>query len=991
MNKSISFIFAITLFYLLPCSAQSDYVGPAPGVLGPEPGIYGDSQILFPASLASGSTIRYRFSSKDKWKAFDRPLYLSAFPGEERSYNLDFILPNEENEIHLKYTIDKQAPEAPVFIEQRRDIASSLTLAIKGNEKVFISINGSSYSEYDSMNPPSFVSMEDRSTIVYASAYAMDDYGNLSKTASARYRLFPDKFNPSFEAPIIAVDTKIQVVDKPENIESRLTDIRGSALLEITCEPGTIPVAAVNSLEPFKLLSAFVELSGTNTCRVAIPFPWGYEEEILVYYGYRKDNILVIAKEPLRIRPVFEEAASITAPNTSSEPRININENIAHVDWPLSPWQIMYALDDKNYEAYNKPLSIQLKESKQNLFFYMTGPDGTKSDVLSVQIPEKLKNEPAYLEGLENGGRYGPFVLLKPPLGQKILYELHEGLETPAQLSAGSKVLDSKGLKIIGRPGEVVNYALRVAIASSQKELTTERLYFFSVDREAPPVPRIKDKLDSYSSDDAVLAFEKSDESIYVSVSDDGSGNFVLYEKPIIIPGSEEGRKVYTVRAYAEDKFGNRSQELKPVKISIDRSSIYVHPKGRAGAIGSPDDPMPKLEDAISAALSSGKRFIKLRGEFFVGKALKISSQLKISGSYDSNWDESIYERAIIKIQTAGNYAIYTENSKLELENLDIIAESDSSQSIINTIKGNISFKNVKISASGGQEKTAVKSIGSDLSLENTYIVMDNMLTGRAIETSNASILIKDSSILCTSKVSMFEAINLNSGSARIFGLRIEAEPGVAASALSAYSSMVNINSSFFFFSGKASSHRLIGVQSSTININSIYIDINMNGFAEVFSASQSSSLNIMHITALASAPKLTFVNSASSNFSLTNSIINAMGTGSILLRTDQALPEAAVIANCLWGFDTFLEGKNYPVSVKNIDGLNKLANAVPVNFLEAPVKTFKVTEKGIKRLSNTSACVDRAAYTIKVPEPDLFGQARKGRPDPADIGAEEL
>ncbi len=988
MSKRMGLIAGLSLFAILHCFAQGELSGPVAGILGSQPGTYAHDQILFPDSLASAYPIRYRFSQKDEWKAFDRPIYLSAFPGELRQYNLEFFLSGSEQVVKLAYNIDKQAPEPPLFGIPSGDAGNSVTILLDSKEDIFLSINGGPFSVYDKKNPPVFEAAASHSSIIHAEAYSMDVYGNCSRSVSTNYRLFPENFKPSFPFSLASSGWNIMVQDKAEDLSARLTDANGYLLLEVSCAFGTFPAAAVNAVNPFETVSAFSELSGSNTGKVTIAYPWGYENEITVHYGYRNGNTLVVAREPLRVKPAFSQAASIGPPSKPPAPLLRSSGESILVDWPQSPWQMMYSLDGTNFKAFSKPVNLPAAEAKNKLFYYASGSDKASSEVSSVELPAMADLSVPELLGLDNGATYGPSLYFKPATDKKLRYELVTGEEVPPALNADSQILDDKGLKLIGKPGRVVNYALRLGAVSDMAGLTPESLYFFSVDREAPPLPSLKNSPDSYLDDDFILEFEKQDGTIYVSVSEDGNGSFVPYKSPITINGSKDRNTRYIVRAYSEDEFGNRSREITPLKFMIDPSSVYVDSNGRKGAAGTPKDPMPGLEDALVLAQRLGKRFIKLRGQFLPEKSMDVYSSLSIYGGFDNEWKENPNEKASIKSAVAGNFLFVAENSSLDLRNLDIITMLESSKGVLSSINGNIALKNVSMSLSGGIEKTAIKALSSKIVIEDSFVFLDSMFTARAIDAADTVAKLKNCSISAASKLGMFEAINMNRGTAEISGLRIEAEPSLASSVLSAHSSVIKIGSSFLLLKGKQASQRIFAVQDSKLDVNSVYLDMNTDAFSEAISVLRNSHVNLLHLTAMINAPKLVFINLSASGLTLANSIVISGGTESVLIRADSPLPPAAVSANCLWGFTTFLDGKSYAAPIKSIELLNRTAKPDIASFLESPSRTFGSTEKGIRRLSISSLCVDGAVYKNDNNFPDLFGKDRGVHPD---IGAEEL
>ncbi len=999
---------------LAPCAAEPD-AGlaegrePVPGVIGPPPGRYGDTQVLLPASLAAGTVARYRFSPKDDWKPFDRPLYLSAFRGEHRRYELEFLSPGAGQPVGIAYEIDRLAPEAPSFSVPSGDSGASLTLALAGEGRPFLSVDGSPFAEYDPARPPRFVAPPDGTRVVAADAYAVDEAGNASRSVAGVWRLFPSGFTPSFSAPAAPAAPVVRRVEtgqaaSAKGLRASIEDARGSALLRVEAPAGAVPVAAVNApVDPSSQLpsaSAFAQLSAESSGLAVIPFPWGYDQPIAVHYGYRLGDDYIVAPEPLRLVPSFAEAASSAPPARPLEPVVRSDGERALLDWPESPWPVVVSVDGGAYERYRSPVLVELGGEAKAVAYYALGLDGSRSAEAVVTLPPRRRPSRPAVTGIAQGGRYGSGAQAFPAPGQRLRYELSEGGAEPPALSASSPVMDASGLRLPGRQGAVVGYSLRIAVdevpfGPAAERVVAERVVACVVDREPPPTPRLRESLGSYSSDDARLSFEPSAGVVYVSVSEDGNGPFARYDGPVTIAGSDEGRRRYVVRAYAEDEFGNRSPEAEPVRITIDRSSLYVDGSGRPGASGSPDDPMPRLDDAIDAALAAGKRFVCVRGSVVLGRPVSIASRLSVVGGHDEEWNQRPGRRSSVRASVPSGFALSVIGAELELRDLDLALSGDGAKGAVSAMGGSVLVSGCRLAMGGGIEKTALSLSGADLSLEGSGLELGDAVTARGIDLTGGRLLVSDSSIRCEPQAKMFEGIRLTDAEAELSGLRIEAAPALAASALGCTGSRVAIERSILSLAASASSCRAFGASASTLTARSLYLDVAGKGSAELFSLSNGSRLDAYHITAFMGAPKAAFLVSAASAASLRNSIVNAAGDRAVLVRSDTPLAAGSIDANCLWGLAAMVEGRPYPSAILDVGGLNALTSPSAANIAESPAVTFRAVEKGLRRLSRASACVNSGIVAIggaaATRGADLFGLSREGRADAPDRGAEEL
>jgi hypothetical protein len=970
-------------------------------VVGPASGVYSGTQVLLPTSLASGPVVEYRFKGQESWFVFDRPVYLSAFAGEERTYAIDFRSAESGLLSTLTYTIDMQAPDPPFFDSPPGDIESVLSLSLTGSGQIFVSIDGKPFEKYNPNDIRHFAAPPDATLTVRAVAYSADSAGNTSRTSAAIWRLSPQGIEPSFPLLISNDNLRVTMLENSPANFAEIIDLVGSARLTVKVPDDAIPLAAVNILDPSASLAAFAELSGSQAATSCIvPFPWGYEKEITVHYGYKRAGTLYIHPVPLRIKPRFPTEDSIVAPLASVPPKVRFEASTAFIEWPSSPWMIFVAFGNNDFTLYESPVALPLSEKPITFRYYSLGHNGARSATALHEIPSYRESITPEIAGVDDGRVYGTAVSVASIQKSAILYEFSEGDAFPHAVTPESPKLDTTPVRFEGRAGELVRYRMRLVTGlpdpgsgSQGTSVPSERFISFSIDRKPPETPKLAEGSQTYSASDSVVSFMPGSGNIFISVSEDGNGPFAQYNGPTIISGSDDGRKRYVIRAYAEDEFGNRSAEMQARHILIDRSSLYADPGGRPGASGSPDDPVAFLDDAVSLALSSGKKFIYIRGSMVLRKPVQIMGKLTISGGFDENWNESPSSMASIVIHfdsAQGVNAFKLDKGALSFSAVAISMFGDGASGLVDSHGGTLFFSNSTIDVSGGIEMVAIRASGASVNVSSSTIKLSDTVTGRGVDVNGGQLGLHDVSISCNGTVRMLDAVRVTDSNARIVGLRLDASPAQAMSGLNASRSSVTVERSVFSIRGGASSCRMFGASASSLSVSSTYLDTHWDGSCEVFSASNKATVSVAHVSAIVSSPRSVFMGASGSSYKIHNSIATFYGNSSVFVRSDSPVVEATIGANCLWGFNKLLDGASNAVDLSE---LNRFAASGKPNLSEDPSKIFYGEVKGLQRLSKSSICVDAGTMLEWGSMLDLLGSPRVSRQGKSlpDIGAEEL
>lgn len=965
--------------------------GPFPGVSGPPPGVYGSALLLIPDPAVVPAP-EYRFVGQTSWSTLDRPLLLSAFVGEERTYALELRRPPDQPQ-SLAYTIDRRPPEPPSFAVPSGFAGASLTMGLSGSDDICISVDGSAFVRFDPDSVQTFVSPADATRILHASAYCVDKAGNVSRMAQGVWLLAPAGVKPSISVGAGQAMLSIQSLTDAAGLGAELVDLDGSARLILRVPQGTHPIVAVNPVQPFSSIASYAELPDSvagAACEIA--YPWGYPSEIVVYYGYQSDGVLHIAPAPLRLSPRFSANQPVPVADTPLEPRIVAVSSGVTVEWPPSPLLVMVSVDGGEFKPYGGPMTLVTADVARQITYYVQDSSGSKSSTRSLQLPVARPAARAAIAGFEAGAVYGGSVLVRASNDQRIAYELTDDGSVPPPVTDKSALVPAGGLKLEGKAGSVVGYQLRLLPQNVGDGDVVERFVCFSVDRQPPPVPQLSTAIDP-SGVDQVIAFKPQEGNIFVSISKDGKAPFVRYDGPITMTGTDDGRMRYTIQSYAEDEFGNRSAPMAPLHLLVDRYSLYVDSGGAVGATGSPDDPMRYLDEAIALAAASDKRFIYIRGTVALRKPVTVERTLTIAGGFDADWNDSPSSVATITMRGGSALSspfVNVRGGNLGLEALSIAMGAEGSATAIHAELGTLSMRRVSMTAAGGTQIVALSANGSDISISGSSIDMSASASARGLDLQGNHLRIDGLSIGCASSVRLFEAIRLADMDATVTGLRIDASPDYALSGLFATRSSVNLSQAIFLVRGGSASCRLVGVDRGALDVSSSYIDSGWNGSAQVFSASDGATIRVAHVTTILDSPRTTFMDLSASYGSINNSIVQSRRGSTLLYRADSAPASGSIGANCLWGVGTYLSG---PAGATTLPELNRIAAPGTPNFIEDPAKTFAGLAKGVWRLSGASACVDGGEPVAWASRHDLFGSARvsaRGAARP-DVGAEEF
>jgi hypothetical protein len=857
-------------------------------------------------------------------------------------------------------------PELQQILSVLKNAGSKLDITLRGEGQFMLSVNGSAFFLFDPSKPVHLEAPADGSAIVSALAYALDEYGNLSMPTTASWRLSRME---SSSLPSLALSPSIReaprVLEKVDGLSLRVAAESGAnPLLVLDVPEGKIPVVSVQSSQSALTPASFVRLpSSAGRARAEVPVPWGYDLSLVVGYGYEDSSGLVLIDKTNTLRADFPYRGAPPPPARAPEPVVLQTYGLTVVSWPLALNEIHYSIGGSAFVRYEAPIILHYRgEVPYSLSYQAVNASGRSSPELKTLtvLPALV---PPVLSGIEEGRIYGQAPELQVTAANGVVrYEMTMDGSEPSPPGSTSPVF-AEATPWEGKDGVLVKYKVRLATVNKEGIVGPERVITFSVDRQAPPVPEPKELLPSFSIADLSLSLQVAEAgaAIFVSVTPDGSAQFQEYRDTLILAGSDDGSKTYVVRAYSVDVFGNRSAEMKPVAVQVDRVSIYVDPIGKLGALGTPDDPLPSLKDALLLSRGSGRRIIKLRGSHRIDSSIQVEGGLKLLGGYDENWASAPNERAGIHFiipLTAEKPGLTVRQGSLELGVVNLFGTASGVSSFIDAKDSALVLEQVSIEISGGLEVTAIKLDSSSIVMDNSAIQIRSVITARALDTTDSELILNNLLMAADASVRFFDTVRIVGGKTSLGNLRIEASPSLAFSGISLIGSQLTGSGIVFYISGGGSTLRLFNLNASTLVVDSLFGSVQWAGEAELFKLGSSSTLHLSHATFLAKAKRFTVIDHRESSWNIINSIFNVESPNSFFALGPSKPVPGAVSANCLWGFSVFLSSGSEQGSLAD---LNRYAVPGYANFLEEPAKTFIYTSKGVPRLAPVSSCIGAA------------------------------
>ncbi len=981
----------------------------------PASGLYSTDILIIPVALYSGIFLEYQFAGSDSWISLDTVLCLAAMAGEQRTYTLSFRQKNRSSsaQIQRSYVIDKKKPPEPVIMPPGNDIFGELKLEIASENTVFYSISPDiEFHKYDPENPGVFKAFPDVAQEIVVSAYAVDEAGNASIPALASYRLLAKDYLPSSSfQPIIkkAVGSNPVAVSAEDYpfVFSDLGYYNGFSLLGIQAQKELDQIYISIRDSPSSNFDDYIKVSLINgKGGMTIPFPSGYKKELFVFAGVLSNGILTVSSSGFSLSAsTIGNARGISF--ESSEPQIIPLSGNALLYWPESNNPIYYSLRGSQFLKYSGPVCISASSETIPLSWYAQDIWGNISSTKKMDLLIKKMRSAPQAFGIENSGVYGLPILVQAAGDGVVRYTLAEGSNPPPVTMASQAVSD--GISIPGEKKMLKKYTIRLVSFDADNKPGPDNLISFSIDRVDPIPPKIS--IARPPAFNAPLSIEFSATAgmkIFYAVSgssessESSESSFSEYQIPlefVPIPGI---RQNLTIRAYAENALGLRSEIGVASNIIVDSTSIYLDASLGINGCGSPYDPVATLSDALSLARLNNISRIYLRGAITVEQSLLIDKDMQFVGALDAAWQPSAIEKSSLDFSllmgTVFPYIMILE-AHVSFSGLDFFSDNAVGKKIFDLTDSSLTIENCEIAIAGGSDVNFVSQRKSSLSIKNTSMDFSGIIALRGILSVDSDSALYYCKIYTDSTIRLFEFFNGNGGNLLIHDSALQASPQLMFSGFVLENIEFTMQRSYFKILFGSATCRFLQANNSGITINSFFSEIDWNGNIENFSLQNNSRLSIYHSTLINSSHGLSFINASNSSFAVANCIINADARQASLVNANKIDESSFVLSNCIDGFSNLVEGF---FAVQSLDSLNSVFfkpntryfNFPVKNFQENPDKTFMPSAKGFRRLSPGSACIDSGLILFPLyRNNDIDNEivpSIRGKRLP-DIGADEL
>ena len=1009
---------------------------------------------LYPPDLSASSSKEtlFRFLPDGPLLLFDRPLTLSAAPGEERRYLVETksSASTADKSIRREYIIDKRAPQQP-----KVNLGSSVLA--KGSELAFTSEVGTqvryailsvdspassastlsrrefasdeantttAFLAYDSSHPPLLVPPAEDTRSITMIAFAQDEAGNRSSPLRVAYRAaapgmrieapkpesarLPISFGSSAQYP------PARLRSEPGRLELRfLRPIEGELLAAVeqstdeTDEAGG-KVAAELPREAFHPLAT----AGDDGV-LSLSCPYGWSGRVHIRLAIRDATGLrvspeIVSAEMKSLPPEASPRSFPPPPFLEAGP----SGGPCFVFFPSADRSLVYSIDGSPFVEYGEPILIEPDKSEGSTratvsisYKFLSGEADSPAEEFTTSLDLPPVPPIPRLEAPAFGALLAVPVNIRPLSAGVFRYEIAEGGVIPPEPNSASPPL-GEGLLVDCPEGSSRDVSIRVRGFAGKGAQTVggEGAFLrFSIDRTPPEAPALVEKLSTWYPQAVKVLFRSVPDRIFASISSDGaSADFMEVPGSLSLSGRSTTAVSYVLRAYSVDAAGNRSAEMKPVSVIVDRVSIYARatalsPSGdpvAKAADGSPDRPYPDLSSALAAADREGRRVIKLRGAFFAKGTIRPHSDLAIVGGYGEDWGPESGSRATIEVVASpGQPSVDLRSFGLALRGLAIAARG--SGAIFESENGRLEIEDSSVDASSPSELVIIRARDSKISLLSSSFLVSNALSCAIVEGKGVELKAQGSSFSASGQVKYYSGISLEGGTLSLNSCLVDSAATLGVSLLDLRRASAQADRCMFAARGGSGFLRIGLFDSIEGEIRNSRASVSWTGNATLFETTGNApAFTHVSFRASTSGGMLRFFSAVGGMPRLVNSIFSAEGGDAELLKADRKPLPGELAADCVFGFARYLTGA---FSITDLKGLNALNASLPSHAVgrvisESPVSTFVHSVKSGSGIAKASACVDAAlvlqgAYErdfLDYPRPSAFG---RGLPD---IGADE-
>jgi hypothetical protein len=963
--------------------------------------VSGKDLVLYPPERGES---KFRFLPSVDWIPYDRSLELSASQGEARVYLLQVDSGEGEDSPVMAYVVDKRRPSPPRAEPGSGVYRAQVDPALSAEEgaDVFWSLIGpgsapTGFTQYGETSKPSMKPPASGTATYSLLAYAADQYGNRSEPKRFVYRLA----EPSLSAEAPTPDTATPALTAKPGLSAPSVDTRpGRTDLVFYLPEGADLLVDIDPQEPPNSYEDFykVEASG-GVARLRLSCPYGWSSEMPVYFGTLKSGAALYNPDPVSVKLSYPpEERPLPAAPSAPELAADSEGRGAFCVFPSYDGDIYVSLDKGESVAYSGPIPIAQGKDKAFVSWYGVDRNAQRSETRSATLSLPTRVQEVALVGVEDGAVIGRDAALKPSAPATIRYEMRIDGTMPPEPKATSPLVGD-ALAVTCPPGEerfvVIRYRPFSGDAAGEGKILR-----FTIDRKPPEPPKPAEIQPTYTERSRSVSIEpgSGSSSVYASVAADGkSAGFAPIAGPIELSGAESGPVSYMIRAYGVDAAGNKSAEMKAISLVVDRSSVYAAEDGLERGDGTPDRPFRSLDDAIAAALASGKRSVNLRGSLELRSPFASSRPIDLVGGFGKLWARDPSARASILVSAAGAKSpISQAGASMLLKGIDLSAPRSGSAPLVSLTQGAaLVLEDCSIKAGGDGDLVIVSAVKSKVSATKARITSSRAMSCTAFACEDSDLTVDDSILEAASGSRVFGAFDLSGGSLTIRGTLIESYADIGLNMLSLRNASLAVDRCLARADSGSGFLRIGSFSGVRGEIRNSKVIVSWKGSGTLFEISGGGpDFRFDTVVADAERGKLRFFDVKGKVPQLWNSIFQCSRGGGDLLSADSVPQTGVVSANCAWGFDRMLTGA---IDLRGIADLNALNGdsalfASRPNVSEAPSVTFASPVKSLAPLNPASACVDAAialdgpAYAV-----DFRGLPRPSPGTLPDIGADEL
>ncbi|MDP3179420.1 MAG: hypothetical protein Q8M76_16035, partial [Spirochaetaceae bacterium] len=450
------------------------------------------------------------------------------------------------------------------------------------------------------------------------------------------------------------------------------------------------------------------------------------------------------------------------------------------------------------------------------------------------------------------------------------------------------------------------------------------------------------------------------------------------------------------------DPAGNRSAEMPPIAVVVDRSSIYASSDAPEGGDGSPARPLRSLDAALALAARQGKRSVHLRGSFILTKSFESVAPIEIDGGFAPDWSRRRSERPAVRLASVGpKAALGVAGASLALRGIDISA-TEAATPVFEAMNGALRLEDCEVAVSAEGDALMIRAVNSSILIERSTMRSDRAMSFSGVQATRCDVRLSASSLSASSGVRFFGGFDLEGGSLELDGSLVESTADLGATLLALRASRIAVDRSLFRAAGGSGFFRVGSFNESGGEIGNSKFIVSWEGRATLFDVVGIGPA-FRHDTIVAEGKKgdLTFFECSGAQPELWNCIVSCASGGGTLSKA--GIPPAAgvFVADCVYGFDLLAVSSGAGAGVSRIATLAALnalnAGSAPYAskpcISEAPLKTFAASMKSVASLAGGSACVEAAVSLGGAYVRDFRGSPRpssRGSGAP-DIGADEV